>query len=407
MWKTGGIRLAANILLGLSAGILLGLAAGCSTSPASHDHAARFGLRSLPTVPGGLQADRALVTAFFDAHGLDLSLDQIDRIVPAGARPGHFDRQALRKAASQHGYQLVVLKADPRYLRYQLAAGLVLMVLLPSDRPCDPSATPLIPVAWDQANQCIEVLDGNGTVQSLSEDDFFSPRAPLKHAALCLIKSKGLHRFEPPREQQLVLSDFWHPQGYNPPGPAPVPEPPVFRSDDLDSMMTCGQALFRQRRYTDAIGVFHAALRIAPDNPDVLNHLAHAILMGNGGLMTALRHANKAHQLAPHDPLVLENLGSINLQLGDSQAAVRYLEQAWARALRRSPGLQVTIMDQLVRAWLAADRLDLAREVAQHRCRTFPEFPLPFDIRVQIPGLRRARLFSGSGASPQRLAAAD
>ena len=84
------------------------------------------------------------------------------------------------------------------------------------------------------------------------------------------------------------------------------------------------------------------------------------MLHGGGELLTALRHASKADQLDPGNPVILETIGSINLSLGDAPLAARYLERAWARALRRSPEIQIAIMDQLVRAWLAADRTDLA-----------------------------------------------
>ena len=46
-------------------------------------------------------------------------------------------------------------------------------------------------------------------------------------------------------------------------------------------------------------------------------------------------------------------------------------------------------MDQLVRAWIAADRLDLAWQVAETRQRTFPRQRFPRDITATFPALRR------------------
>ncbi len=112
------------------------------------------------------------------------------------------------------------------------------------------------------------------------------------------------------------------------------------------------------------------------------------MLHGDGTLMVALRHANKAAQLDPDNPLVLETLGSINLRVGDALAAAKTLEQAWARSTKHSPEIQIAIMDQLVRAWNAADRKDLAWQVAEHRQRTFPQYKIPPDILILFPSLR-------------------
>ena len=49
----------------------------------------------------------------------------------------------------------------------------------------------------------------------------------------------------------------------------------------------------------------------------------------------------------------------------------------------------MAIMDQLVRAWLAADRKDLAWQVAEHRHRSFPTYRLPRDILSAFPALRQ------------------
>ncbi|GEM_PF-525721 len=392
----------------LTAGLLLATGTGCATCPSARDDPNRWALRTVPQVfDSDHPADARLIAAFFEAHGIRLSDAQVADIVDAPDARDGLDRNALRQAALRHGYRLLALRATPRYLKDQLAGNRTLLVWLSPDPSSERPAEAVIPLAWDQAQRRMELLDGRGQIRSMPEDEFFSRHEPRKHAALCLVKTKGVRRSDPPREQQMLLSDFWNPPGSAPQAQnGPAHDPPVYQSNDLQSIMTCGRALFRQRRYRDAIGVFEAGRHLAPDNPEVLTHLAHALLMGNGGVMTALRHANKAHRLAPHDPFVLETLGSINLQLGLPEEAVRYFELAWARALRQSAEVQVVIMDQLVRAWLAADRLDHARQVAEQRCRTFPDYPLPRDIRVQLPGLYGARR-TAPVALQKQLAAAE
>jgi tetratricopeptide (TPR) repeat protein len=290
----------------------------------------------------------------------------------------------------------MVLKAGPARLEAELADNLTLLVLLPPERRYSPAAAAFIVIAWDRQNRTLELLDGNGEIQTLPEADFFSRREPLKQAALCLARPGSLLRAEPPREQKLLLADFWYDQGnYRQPAPRMDWDAvTITRDQSVESLVNSGKALFRRQRYKESIPVFRAALAKDPDNPVVLNYLAYAMLNGNGELLTALRHANKANRLDANNPVVLETLACINLRLGDAQTAVQHLEHAWARALHRPPEMQVAIMDQLVRAWLAADRQDLARQVAEHRVRTFPEYALPKDILLNFPNLRRARFLS-------------
>ena len=382
------IRRRSGVLAGI---LLLAFSAGCATFPAARDAETRRALRSIPEVPGGhLRADRALVAAFFSANGIPLSPAQLEQIIPSAAPQGRIDRAAIRRIATKQNRLLMVVKADERFLWEELGNNLPLMILLPPDIRFSPSATPLIPVAWDRERRTLDLLDGNAEIQTLAEDDFFARREPLKHAALCLIKPGALRHFEPTREQKLLLADFWFDQGFY------RRASDAYRSieedapsgSDFDALIGRGNVLVRKGRYEDAATLFRAALALEPDNPKILNNLAYAMLNGGGELLVALRHANKAAQLDPANPLVLETLGSINLRLGDSVAAAKYLEQAWARALKRSPEVQIAIMDQLVRAWLAADRKDLAWQVAEHRHRTFPEYRVPPDILFNFPALR-------------------
>ena len=379
------IRLLAPVLA-----ILAG--AGCTTLSSPRDAPPRRALRAVPSIPPGhLRADRALVAAFFSASGIPLPPAQLEQILPPAAPRGRIDRNAIRRIAARHGRLLMVVKADEEFLWEELAHNLPLLILLPPDLRYAPSPAPRIPVAWDREARSLDLLDGNGEIQTLSESDFFARREPLKHAALCLIKPRALRHFEPTREQKLLLADFWFDQGAYRRAEAVYAaiQEDAPSGTDLDALVGRGNVLVRKGRCREAIPVFRDALALDPDNPKILNNLAYAMLHGGGELMTALRHAGKAARLDPDNPLVLETLGTLNLRVGDSLAAARYLEQAWARALKRSPEIQIAIMDQLVRAWLAADRQDLAWQVAEHRHRSFPDYRVPRDILLNFPALRR------------------
>ena len=371
---------------------LLALAAGCATP--GRPGAERLALKRLPKVPTDpARADRAILAAFFAANGARLDAAQLEQILPPAARPAAMDRNALRAAAHANHRVLAVVKADETELARWLAANRPLLVLLPPGLRYEPNAAAVVPVAWDRASGTVELLDGNGEIQVLPAEEFFARREPLKQAALCLLKPGVLERMQPTRDQKLVLADFWFDQGFYRRAEAAyvaLQEETFAGSADVEALVGQGNVLVRKKRYQQAIPVFRAALALEPDNPKILNNLAYCMLNGGGELMTALRHATKADRLDPENPLVLETIGSINLRLGDAPTAARYLERAWARALRRSPEIQIAIMDQLVRAWLNADRMDLAWQVAEYRKRAFPEYRFPKDILRSLPALRQA-----------------
>ncbi len=376
----------------LLSSLLIALCAGCSTLP-SENSATSCHLRSIPSIPpSSLRPDQALVSAFFAANGIRLTTDQLHDILPNPSTPGQLDRHATRRIAKEHHRLLASVKADERFLWDELAANQPLLLFLPADLHYHPEATPVIPVAWDRHSRTIDLLDGSGQIRSIPEATFFELREPLRHAALRLVKPSSLRASEPPREQLLLLADFWYDQSFyrrTEPVFTAIQQDIPAASEDLGALLERGNALIRKNRYADAIPVFQQALALDPDNAKILNNLAYCMLHGDGELMTALRHVNRAVELDPHNPLVLETAGSINLRLGDAPAATRHLQQAWARALRRSPEVQIAIMDQLVRAWLAADREDLAWQVAQHRHRSFPDYRIPQDILFNFPALNR------------------
>jgi tetratricopeptide (TPR) repeat protein len=378
--------------------LLLAFCAGCTTVFCGRESENCRALRPIPQVPEGYpRADRALVAAFFAANGIHLSPDQAEQLVPPAAVQGRIDRNAIRNIAAKNNRLLMVVKADEVLLWDELGNNRPLLILLPPDIRYNPSVLPLIPVGWDRQKGVLELLDGNGEIQILAEETFFGRRDPLKHAALCLVRPGSLSRFKPTREQKLLLADFWFDKGFYRRAEAAYAALAEVSpaGADVAALIGRGNILVRKGRYKSAIAVFRAALALEPDNPKILNNLAYAMLNGNGELLTALRHATKAARLDPDNPLVLETVGSINLRIGDAASAAKHLEQAWARAIHHPPEIQIAIMDQLIRAWNAADRTDLAWQVAEHRQRTFPDYKFPKDILLIFPSLRHAQTPAG------------
>ncbi|HQN80593.1 MAG TPA: tetratricopeptide repeat protein, partial [Kiritimatiellia bacterium] len=254
-----------------------------------------------------------------------------------------------------------------------------------------PDVRPGMPVAWDRGAGTIELLDGTGNIQTMAEDVFFSRGESLEHTALCLLRPGQLPRRQPTREQQLLLADFWFDRGFYRRAAAAyeaLHDQALRDRVNIDSLVGSGNVLVRQGRPQQAIPLFDSALTLDPGNPRILNNLAYAMHQGHGNLAAALSHAEKATERAPGNPIYLETLGSLYLDLGDAPAAAHCFEQAWARTAGHAPEVQLPILDQLVRAWLAANRRDLAWQVAEHRRRSFPGHPFPKDIQLAFPALR-------------------
>ena len=373
--------------------LTLALAAGCSTLSRTGNEPSTQSLAPVPKVPAGhLRADRAILAAFFAANGIRMTRAQAEAAIPATAPRGRMDRGVLREIASQHNRILMVVKADELYLWDELQANQPLLLLLPPGTTYCAAATPLIPIAWNRDAQSIDLLDGNEEIHTLSESDFFSRREPLKHAALALMKPSGVGRIKPTREQKMLLADFWFHKGFYRRAEAVYtaiqeaePEDP---NANAEALIGKGNILIRKGRFKEAIPVYKSALMLDPDNAQLLNNLAYAMLHGGDELLPALRHANKALSLDKENPLILETLGTINLRLGDAPMAARQFETAWARSLKRPPEIQIAIMDQLVRAWIANHREDLAWQVATYRQQAFPAYRFPQDILQYFPALR-------------------
>ena len=368
--------------------LLLPLASGCLSVPRRTAAATRRALHPPPRLPDNAdRPDRALLAAFFEASGVPLTPSEIELIIPDSALPARMDRNAFRRIARDRRYLLLALPADESGLWQELGRNTPLLLLLPPAPPLSAPVLPVIPLAWDRSSDTIDLLDGSGTILSLPTADFFSRRAPLRHAALCLASPEEIRRRNPTREQKLLLADFWFHRGdlrradaaY-----AAIPSDGAAPAD-VDALLGHGNVLIRQRRFKDAIPVFRSALALAPHNPRILNNLAYAMLSAKVDLPLALQLARQALALEPENPLFLETVGSLYLELDDPSSAARHLERAWARAHQRPPRVQVAILDQLIRAWLATDRPDLARQVLDHRRRSFPDIRMPRDLLAALP----------------------
>lgn len=383
----------------LAAGLLLLATAGCATWRGPHG--GDSGVRALspqPDIPPAVHATAAegIMDAFFAANHIKLDQQELSDIFPGGVIQEHAENQAaLLRAARRHERIITIIKADADNLWDALGRNRPLLLHLPADRPDEPRRL-VIPVRWDRRAGLLRLLDGDGILSDIPEDRFFAMRAPLRHNALCLVKPSEVHTLPlSARNRRLLLADYRLARGDYRRAETLYRDlpPPTGETADADLRSLSGQAasLIRLGKPAKAIPLYEQALASDPDNPSLMNNLAYAMMLDGNNLPEALNLARRALEIVPVNPVFLETAGSLELRLGDAEAAARTLERAWTWSRRRPPEEQVAIQDQLARAWLAAGRRDLAWQVAEHRFRTFPDYAMPRDLADAFPTLRRPR----------------
>lgn len=372
-----------------SLGLLAIVLVGCASPATRRASDVVRALDPPPTTPEApLRSDQAVVAAFFAGHGIHPTPEEIEGIIPPASLPGHMDRNAFRQTARRHRRILLPVVADEPFLWRELTRQRPLLLMLPPDTPDLATATPMIPIAMDRQRQTIDLLDGHDRIHTLDIADFFTRRQPLNQLALSLARPADYRRMQPTPQQQALLADFWFHQGFYRHAQNAYGRPtPPYSLDDVEALIGHANIHVQRRRHRRAIALFQAALELDPSNPRILNNLAYTMREAGVELDLAARYARQALEQAPQNPIYLETLAGIHLIQQDPATAARLLEQAWATSTAHSPGVQTAILDQLVRAWLANDRRDLAIQVAQHRNRTFPNQAYPRDLRRILPEL--------------------
>lgn len=84
----------------------------------------------------------------------------------------------------------------------------------------------------------------------------------------------------------------------------------------------------RNDQWPQAEADFNEALRLYPDQPDVLNYLGYSWLIQNKNLETAKKMIEKAITARPRDAHIIDSMGWALYRLGEYEEAVTYLERA-------------------------------------------------------------------------------
>lgn len=112
-----------------------------------------------------------------------------------------------------------------------------------------------------------------------------------------------------------------------------------------------GSARERAGRWPEAEADLQEALRLAPEEPEVLNSLGYSWIDRGQRLTEALGMVEKAARLRPRSGAIVDSLGWAHYRLGDHASAVRELE----RAVELEPG-DPTINDHLGDAYWRVGR---------------------------------------------------
>lgn len=130
------------------------------------------------------------------------------------------------------------------------------------------------------------------------------------------------------------------------------------RPDDTLMHLQIAEAYMALGRDADARASYEAVLALSPEHVPALNNLAWLHRRDNPG--QALQYAQRAHQLAPENPHVLDTLGMLLFQQGEFTRAHRFVSEAAERA-----PADAQIQLHLGRILMAQQRGDEARQILE------------------------------------------
>lgn len=150
--------------------------------------------------------------------------------------------------------------------------------------------------------------------------------------------------------------------------------------DDLQVRAYLGESYGRSGRYPQAIEQYQYVVSKRPANVPALNNLALAYAKQKDP--RALGAAEKAYQLAPGNPIVMDTYGWILLEQGNPTRALQFLQQASAKS--PLPEIRYHLAVALVKT---GDK-DGARKELEQILKTGKTFPLEQEARALLATLR-------------------
>jgi tetratricopeptide (TPR) repeat protein len=134
----------------------------------------------------------------------------------------------------------------------------------------------------------------------------------------------------------------------------------------------------RDNKMRDAERLLREVIAIDPGHAHAHNALGYSLADRNQRLPEALELITRALSLAPKDPFILDSMGWVKFRMGDNQAALEYLEQAYAK--RPEADIAAHLAEVL---WLLGRR-DEAQKYLKEGAQREPKNPTLIDTAKRL-----------------------
>lgn len=126
---------------------------------------------------------------------------------------------------------------------------------------------------------------------------------------------------------------------------------------DEDLLYARAFMLERMDRVDEALEQMRALLKRNPDDPTALNALGYTLADRTDDYREAHRLIERAYELAPDNPAIIDSMGWVSFRMGRLEAALEHLRRAWS--LDHDPEIAAHLAEVL---WTSGRR-DEAREI--------------------------------------------
>jgi putative PEP-CTERM system TPR-repeat lipoprotein len=150
--------------------------------------------------------------------------------------------------------------------------------------------------------------------------------------------------------------------------------------NDATVMAYLGERDIADQRYESAAKRYRSALERQPDNPLLLNNLAW--VSNELKQPKALEYAERAHELAPENPSIMDTLGSILVDSGQTERGLELL----GRAAELSPNAY-SIRLNFAKALLKTERKGAARKELEALAKLDSRLPVQQEAAKLLSGL--------------------
>ena len=148
-------------------------------------------------------------------------------------------------------------------------------------------------------------------------------------------------------------------------------------AEDAGFRLALAERATARKEYSVAIKHYQAVAQKQPNNPVILNNMAWVLGQLKDG--RALDYAEKANKLAPNNPSIMETLGSLLSEKGDSGRALELLKKASELAPQSG-----TLKLSLARAQAKAGKKAEARALLDELAKLGDKFPAQAEVAALL-----------------------